>query len=62
MDFTLNIKVQPESQAACKGNKAFIFSLVAEGGTGPSSTPVEKEKDHKMWNLAPSGQRFDKGN
>ncbi|MEK7719405.1 MAG: immunoglobulin domain-containing protein [Bacteroidota bacterium] len=34
METTLNIKVQPENQADCKGNKA-TFSVVAEGGTGP---------------------------
>lgn len=34
MDNILNIKVQPENQADCKGNKA-TFSVVAEWGTGP---------------------------
>jgi len=34
MDNMLNIKVQPENQSDCKGNKA-TFSVVAEGGTGP---------------------------
>lgn len=34
MDNILNIKVQPENQADCKGNKA-TFSVVAQGGTGP---------------------------
>ncbi|MCX6220400.1 MAG: immunoglobulin domain-containing protein [Bacteroidia bacterium] len=34
IDNILGIKVQPENQADCKGNKA-TFSVVAEGGTGP---------------------------
>ena len=34
LDNILNIKVQPENQADCKGNKA-TFSVVTEGGTGP---------------------------
>lgn len=33
-DNPLNIKVQPQNQADCKGNKA-TFSVVTEGGTGP---------------------------
>ena len=33
-DNPLNIKVQPQNQADCKGNKA-TFAVVTEGGTGP---------------------------
>ncbi len=35
IDNILGIKVQPENQADCKGNKA-TFSVMAEGGTGPN--------------------------
>ena len=34
LDNILSIKVQPQNQADCKGNKA-TFAVVAEGGTGP---------------------------
>ena len=56
METTLNIKVQPENQADCKGNKA-TFSVVAEGELVRFIT-CGKGKDHKMWNLAPSGQKI----